>query len=397
MTDYQKLLTDYINENLTPRDERRLFRRLSKDDLLRSDMEQLQELKRKQGAVKGQPFPSSASTAVVFAKAGYSSGSNSFLASAVSVKLLTGVVSSLVTALLTVGYFMFFNSGNISEHENQISEPVADATVINKVVETPAPTIPESKTQNILNDSGDNSVSDKSKNETVASSRIIDNQEEMKTTADIAQSSIELRSVALNHNSLDIEDESEIYTFIKPNQEIPTYRPRVPKNKKSVLEYMPEGLSISVTSSMFNNTDDSPVTPSYIAPLHNFSATLLYKLTDKAELGFSARQETFYVDYLGTKDGLPFRFEQQPNFTTYDLIFRYNLPLAHRLNSFLQTGVGTNFYGLTNRWAVGLEYEISDSWKIYVQPEYDVLFFKHENQYFNSSKYGLTYGVSYEF
>lgn len=161
----------------------------------------------------------------------------------------------------------------------------------------------------------------------------------------------------------------------------------------------PIGISLVVSGSQNWFAHNPTINPRQTARLNNNSLGIFYDLSDALSLGMEIRQENFFQIFEGNDSiGNRYRYEQQPNFTSYGLSLRYRL-----LNIFdeffptLQVNLGGNRAGFVGRGALGLEYSPFSSLSFLINGEYSSLRFKHQGTNYWSPKFGLNYGISLKF
>jgi long-subunit fatty acid transport protein len=161
----------------------------------------------------------------------------------------------------------------------------------------------------------------------------------------------------------------------------------------------PLGLQIEWNASTAWMMPDASINPSSFAKFNNNSVSVFYELDNNWIIGAGLRQETFFQDFEGTDSrGERFRYEQQPNLTTYSLALRYRTNPFWGFCSLLSQGtVGLNNAGPVVRGSVGTEISLSNAFSFVVGLEYSNLFYKHQNSNYNSSKMGLVYGLNFKF
>lgn len=137
--------------------------------------------------------------------------------------------------------------------------------------------------------------------------------------------------------------------------------------------------------------------PEKFNPFNNLNAKLFYQFNNKIMLGVGISQETFNTVYQGTDDiGSIYSYKQQPNLTTYSAILRY-LPFEfEHFSPFIETGLGLNKAGFIINPSIGLELNYLTNFNFTIGLNYKYFVFTHQNNYFNSDKISLSYGISYK-
>lgn len=161
----------------------------------------------------------------------------------------------------------------------------------------------------------------------------------------------------------------------------------------------PLGLQIEWNGSAMWNNPEATTDPSSYAKFNNNSLTVFYALSDNWLVGAGIRQETFFQEFEGKDEsGALYRYEQQPNLSSYNFAVRYRTnPYLGYFSLLGQATFGLNQAGPVARGMVGSEVAISPSFSLVAGLEFSSLFYKHQSARFNTSKYGFVYGLSFKF
>ncbi len=154
----------------------------------------------------------------------------------------------------------------------------------------------------------------------------------------------------------------------------------------------------------FKNTpswypENALVQPYQISNFNNLEVSMYYPVYKGFMVGANFRQETFYVEYDGVNSkGQSARMYQHPNLSTYSFLLRYNpLDISEKLKPFAQISIGTNIYGPIAREMAGVEFYPFDNVYFVLGAEFNQLFFKHEDNWFNAGKFSINYGLGIKF
>lgn len=158
------------------------------------------------------------------------------------------------------------------------------------------------------------------------------------------------------------------------------------------------GLSLEVRGGQYWNMPEASLNPSKYSMFNNTSITVLYDISKHFSIGLDIRQETFFQRFDGEDIySLPVTYEQQPNFTSYGIVFRYDSRSNKSIRPFYQGIVGANKIGLIGRASAGLAYSPYSDISFLLGLEYSYMGYAHQNKLFGSQKFGLNYGVSFKF
>lgn len=158
------------------------------------------------------------------------------------------------------------------------------------------------------------------------------------------------------------------------------------------------GFVFELQSSYIHHSNEEIISPDKLNMFNNLSGTLFYELSESVKLGFEVKQETFMTEYTGQEaSGLNYKYYQQPNFTTFSFVTRFMPVDIFGFKPFAQLGFGFNQGGYTAKPKLGFEYSITDRFSLISALEYTHFWFYHGSNWFNTKKYGVSYGLSYKF
>lgn len=381
-------IMDFLDGNWDPETEQSFAARFSGEPELRSEFRNYIMISGEVSKNIKSFGPPQHATESVFDTLGFSLMSESesatqmpkagFFRSKLFSSLMTGVVSAIVTYLIMLNY----NSGKIElNHANYVNQNnVQNSANIPKVSSsatdlknqkenTPAerPIMKRSRTENvkviILHD-------------TVYSDKVQSLGIQAPVSAEIAFSNTPAFHV------LNMGGRSE------------------PSNMQPILLSNDKNLGITFE---FNNSTNwnfpvETITPKSLSKFNNMNLAILYDLDKYFRTGIQIDQETFYLIYQGTEsDDITYQYRQQPNFTTYSILFRYYPVEFYQIKPFAGAGFGINSGGYVSRFSAGFEYMPYDNFSFLLSGEYANLWFNHQGSSFAASKASLRYGLSYHF
>lgn len=147
----------------------------------------------------------------------------------------------------------------------------------------------------------------------------------------------------------------------------------------------------------------SGLTPVSVAPqstlAENINLALLYQLSPKHQIGVEVGNETFPMSFNGNRNGQLIRYEQQPVSTWAGITYRYSFaPIgSSAFTPFAQGLIGGTQFGPLGRVAGGLQYSPAGPLTFMLGVEGTTMAYTYQNQWFTSSKLGLTYGMAIRF
>lgn len=186
--------------------------------------------------------------------------------------------------------------------------------------------------------------------------------------------------------ALDIENRQTHFTQMQP---LITPKPITNKDSK---------LSIELLYSQPFYTTEPTITPSKNALFNNNIAKLYYSISDELALGIEVRQENFYQVFEGMDEfGIINTYRQQPNFSTFGVFARYKIIDFNNIAPYVELNVGGNNAGLVYRGNTGIIFSPYSNFNIILSLEYSNLRFMHQQNWFNSDKFGINYGIGIKF
>lgn len=157
-----------------------------------------------------------------------------------------------------------------------------------------------------------------------------------------------------------------------------------------------ESLSISVNKSITTSTLQTELQPLSTPLLNNYYITLSYTLdhhnTISAELG----QENFQQKYNGVLNGFDANIEQVYTAQWYGLSYQYNfgeIQSLYDLNPYVKVLVGGTNIGPFLKGSLGVSYQLTDKIALQTAVEASRLHYNFQNNWFQTSKYGVIYGI----
>ena len=99
------------------------------------------------------------------------------------------------------------------------------------------------------------------------------------------------------------------------------------------------------------------------------------------------------------KIGNLLNYQQQPNFTSVGLLMRYSNQSYNvfGIYPYLQAYAGGTNVGPIGRMLLGLRYSPYKGIIFHLGAEYSNLWYQHQNKDYQTAKYDLNYGLSFEF
>lgn len=413
--DKSRLIHDFVDGTLNSVEEEQLFQMLASNDESRNELKQHLAIK---SAVKNDTMaytPTANSTMKVFSTLGFtapivgaevnqgvssssatiSSGTKAGFWSSFSSPIITGVVSTLATAVVAILLFQPFlnkldNKINILQKENQQLTKQLENQQINNI-----PVVTSSSTD-----------SKQTAQKTVLQKPLVKYiyiQRDNKTNekSEINQKPIENEGFT----NLDLSMSNIVNDKINT---INNHKFNLPYDNKFIADidfsniYIRQNIGLNMeVNRLINWFDTAPtINPSNYNKMNNTSITLFYEVSDNISLGAEYRQETFFQTFRGIDNkGQLYEYQQQPNFTSGGLVARYsfNNLKFYGIVPYLQLYGGITNVGYIGRGMFGLKYSPYPNISFIVSGERSQLYYKFQNKRFNDGKFDLNYGVSFNF
>lgn len=156
-------------------------------------------------------------------------------------------------------------------------------------------------------------------------------------------------------------------------------------------------LSITARGFSMKSTPDVKLNQSENTILNNSAIGLSYYVADNTAIGLEIGQEKFPQSFVLTAYGETKYQKQNPLLFWYGIIFRQSISELFKIETlrpFAQFFLGTTTVGPLVRGMIGLQYSPDRRVSLILGWESSYLLYKVQNNYYNTQKNGLTYGVS---
>jgi hypothetical protein len=407
MENNSKIL-DFIDGTLSSTEEDELFRNMSSNEELRAELKHQMAIKE---AVKSDVkafTPSPDSTIRIFDKLGFTSPVPAVIPAPIPVnpagtigffaKYAQGLTFALVSSILTgltVLTFMKPANENINMTRNQTKTPSTENIKTNSEVPNIVSTETESR-------KSDNTVNSENKVRTVVKYVYRDREPVIEsvtsqTSEPEPQRNIVLLSGAdfrnndisqnkMNRNPANMNDNPDLAGI---NHEYQPYG-----NISTGSDY----LSVELISSEPYFLQNVDISPENYSAFNKMGIGMNYIISDHFQIGMNVRQETFSQSFTGKESNdNTYRYEQQPNLTTYSLSTKILLADLGLFKPVINLNAGVNNAGFVGRIMGGTYIQAYPGLSFLLSLEYSGLRFKHQNNYFNSTKLGFNYGIGFNF
>lgn len=419
---YNEYVQDFLDGTLEGHKEEEFFLALSSSDELRRELKQQFAIKEAIRSDNNAFTPKTASTALIFGTLGFSSpGSTPLPASKVSIIQKVGsylkpysqaVYGGLTAAAATVVVMLLLLDpfGNIdnktTKNVNELSNFNHNNSALPVISDTSGKSLPIVSSFDGNNaENNDKSITEtktvikyvylntKEKENKSGSSDIARNDNTMiqaDNTGEIGYNTLLERDLNFINNASSPSKYSREFPNININGNLPYYG----LSPFQIEEKL--GFSVEFRGSQYWFFATENIHPEKYQVFNNVTLAAYYELFDEFLFGLDYRRENFYQKYEGiNRDGFISSYEQQPNFSSYTVVARY-LPKYTKISfvsPFIQAAVGGTKAGFIGRAMLGAELSPYQNFAFTVGAEGSVLRFQHNDYYFYSPKYGLSFGV----
>ncbi len=404
MKNNSELILDYLNGTLMNDEEQSLFSQMAYDIELRDDFRSFVNIDKTFKSTAKSFIPSNNVTNDIFKKLGYSipSVSTDMAAPAVilpesqpapKAKLKRYLLFLLMTGAIALSVMFLMEA--VNRHDNT----VICIPVIRSIA------VEQKKNMSTDNETGfvKESPAPRRRNEHPAQNSpvVSDNNEDI--AASVSQT---VEAIAESGNSRLIPDISFGVVIPLNNTDFSNMPDNTIGRSPGYLglsSYNPflselSGISIEMRGSSVWHIPRETIDPNSFSKFNNLGITVLYNFKDDYYLGLDVRQETFFTTFTEINEfGQRFRTEQQPNFTSLCGTARYVPLQISSFSPYLQVAAGGSYYGAVARLAAGLDYELYDGFILTLQGELSNLIYRHNQDWNNTRKLGLNYGMRYAF
>ncbi len=383
--DKYELLNDFIDGELEPSLENYLFLELSSNEELRQKLKNIMALKLTLTKNRSAFAPSLDQSSRLFDKLGFINvfelENKQNLAKNKFINFSRPLIFLFLGAII-----MFFLYPYLIEQEPQIIENSANSRHIYDLINQ-IPPIPVIKEQVDGNDKIRGFVSDKSSRLDDSKSFFVIQETDKNLLEDIKQFSFDKdKDIS---ESIYLIDNIKLITLNPQLQSLVAVSPIVHRETK---------FSIEVIYSQPFYTSEPSISPKKNALFNNNIAKLFYNASDDLAFGIEVRQENFYQVFEGMDEyGIINTYRQQPNFTTFGTFARYKLMNLGSISPYIEINIGANNAGWVYRGNTGIIFSPYTNFNLILSLEYSNFRFVHQENWFNSDKFGINYGIGIKF
>ncbi len=394
--DHNEIINEFLDGNLNPELENEFIAQLTTSEDFRSEFKKYLAIEKSLRTDAQGITPTAKSTMAVFSSLGFNphgsiAGSTityaiAQLFSKYSQGIIGGIIASALTALIFL--LQFSNTTDLNNSNTLTASKDVKSNVSH--------------------------LTDGEKSEELTQSREIEQPQPLKSTSisSIIHTTNDSKKI-LSSDTAELIQNVDYYineNYIQSNQVL--YLPAkvihigkdtspinvsITQNEFVTIDKDKIGLSFQLFGNNYVSLQKSDV-QFYSRPrFSNSGIGLSYKIADDFELISDFRQEYFYQRFEGyDSEGYKVLYSQYPNFYTLSGGIKWNVMKIDCLNLNVGLSIGGNQYGMISRGLAGIDWYISDDYKIIIGLESSIFRYLHDNNPFYSYKIGLMYGIGFD-
>lgn len=393
---YEELLHKYFDGALDEQQEAALFVALSHDTELRREFNDYVSLGSVvQGEAARNTLPASLS-ASVFKELGYSlppafgvvtsSESRSISGGLLQygAYILTSVLSSALTALVILFFLQPSSSSQLAKQKIPV---VIQSEKRNS--ETPKQVLPQK------------AVVEKTVPVPVRSyHREIVSEENRKLDADPADNAVITRNIEEEHEAIENAELRRVEQMMVHTQKYTL--PAIASSDSFLMSASSNlGLDVAVRSSVSRSFPSVSLPEHNAGLMNNITVAAFYSLSDNHATGIEFGRETFGQEYRHTLRGNGVTVRQNPMLWWAGASYRMEFPdmalLPDMVYPYSQATIGMSEVGPLGRFLLGIRFIPEQKIVFSLGVEGSLLAYPVENQWYSTTKLGLTYGISVRF
>jgi hypothetical protein len=164
---------------------------------------------------------------------------------------------------------------------------------------------------------------------------------------------------------------------------------------------LPRELSLQIRAFTARSIPEFNLAPLDNPTFNNMAISMFYKFHPNFSVGFEAGQENFLQQYDGyDDDGRYVAYKQNYNGFWSGIAFQYDFEELQGVSGLMPMArvmIGGAKVGPMVRGMFALQYNYMNSFSLYTGIESSALFYRYNDNYFSTSKLGLTFGGSVKF
>jgi len=401
--DNELLIYEYMDGNLSDTDESKLFRDLSVDKMLRADFRQQLQINAALHSDISAYVPKASSTLNIF---------NAIGASTAAVGVAGASSEALVGNITKTSFFAKFSAPIISGLTSAAAAVIAMLILYNPWGET---NINSNKAR------GKYATSQPTMQQPSQTSLLPSNNE---VTPQVIYKYIVINNDKSNQNGSDNPIQPQIIyqipgvnydNSLSENNITNDFESQETENQNNVVfeDYKAYSYSLPMAEknrfaietgfSNYINTDAGALHPKQYQTINNIDIAAYYLLNDEFALGFDYRRENYYQKFSGKEFSNVYQYEQQPNFQIASATVRYSPEFSKfsYFEPFAEVSVGMpvdKISGYVVRpMMLGVNVKPFNGFSLVAGLDYSLMTYYHQNNRFNSGKFGFHFRAGWSF
>ncbi len=408
--DYYYMLNEFIDGSLGEAEEQELFYALASADDLRVRMKHLlsinsaiknagEELLPPQGA-KAAIFAAAGATLPVENAATMTSGDKVTPARGLFGRFTNGIIGLLSVSLILVTALFIKNNFTGNDVSNQKMFTLVEVPTNQLVLNLPGFILPSInhvhlKTDYSRPDKRNSVEARKQETHNIADKKMIASESTELPDPEILLQETELAD-ALPVNETKVNDLISAPELNLPELSDNTKKPETAEQKD------PSGFwnrfAVQAGGCKSWHLMSSPKPADKTSLFDNTDVQLLYYFSESFAVGLEFRKESFALKYQDTPNGIFYGniYSKETSLETYGALLKFT-NAGEGLRPFGEIALGYNNKGTALWLQSGVEYEIIRNLDLSLGIEYGNFIYAFEGRYTNSNKFGIRYGLSYNF
>jgi hypothetical protein len=392
-----RLIHDYIDGNINESQEDQLFSNLAEDSSLRADFKQ--QLKMTSAVHKDLTAytPRAASTLNIFDKLGFAGAAVAPVAQkGFFARNSSAIISSVTSAAAAVVLTLLF------------LEPWGNSVHLDGQMDKFTKNVPMVQSYALNNNAGNIAQAQPEKivykykyvyvNENPQQSGLASTTPEVKYIYAVNNSDAYSNDLLMSR----LANEERDYGNSVPNMNLPAsstydYIAEMPNIKDS-------RFSVEIGSAGYYVMNGGTMHPEQYQSLNNMNIAAYYKATGDLAIGMDYRRENYYEKFQGKELTNTYAYEQNPNFQVVSLSARYQPKVLQfgMVSPLVEAsaGIPVNHLGagyVVRPMMAGIEIKPFKDFKFMAGVDYSIMYYKQQNNFYNSNKFGIQLRAGWEF
>lgn len=396
-----RLIHDYIDGNINESQEDELFSNLAEDSSLRADFKQ--QLKMTSAVHKDLTAytPRAASTLNIFDKLGFAGAAvGPVVQKGFFGRNSSAIISSITSAAAAVVLTLLF------------LEPWGNSVNLDGQMDKFTKNIPMVQSYALKNNNND--IAQNAPEKIVYKYKYVyvnENPQAAGLAAGLAAIATETKYIYAVSNSEAYTNELLLARIANEKSDFGSSRPNMNLPVNGAYDYLVERpmikdsrFSIEFGGAGYYVINGGTMHPDQYQSLNNMNIAAFYKATGDLAIGMDYRRENYYEKFRGLELSNTYEYEQNPNFQVVSLSARYQ-PKYLQLGMIsplveVSAGIPVNHLGagyVIRPMMAGIEVKPFKDFKFMAGVDYSIMYYKQQNYFYSSNKFGIQLRAGWEF